>query len=111
MPKVFVEMDPEIARKLVEGYDNELEAASKADAAYYRQQRCPRCGGECTKHFISTVYAFSGGDLLPRFAMKCTLCDCVFDPRTGIITTLGNIGKITERVAPAMMPLGGHDDD
>lgn len=114
MPKVYQEMDPEVALKIIEGYEDELTGESKKQEAFYRQFRCPRCGGECIKHFISAQHAFpqDGDVLLPRSGLKCKLCDCLFDPHTNLIITLGNAGKINERLGATMIPnIGGGEED
>jgi len=104
----FKEMDPELVLKAIEGYQNELEPAKNVQDAFYRQAECPRCGSRHVERaFISVDHAFSSEDLLPRSGMKCALCDCLFDPHTGLILELGNVGKIKERVLPALTPIVG----
>lgn len=103
MPKVFQEMDPDLARKLIEGYPPELEGEFLKRAAFYRQFNCPRCGGACGEHFISVAHAISE-DMLPRSGLKCSMCDCVFDPHSGLIIELGNLANINERVPPTLTP-------
>ena len=100
----FVEMDPELALKLIEGYENELDPEAKKQEAFYRQMACPRCGGNCEKAFISAEHTFGDGALIPRSGMRCTLCDCLFDPHTGVILELGNVGKIPARVGAGLTP-------
>lgn len=85
----FVEMDPEIALKLIEGYHNELEPEHKAQEAFYRQFSCPRCGGNVEKHFLGIQHAFPGDSILPRSGLKCVRCACVFDPHSGLVVSIG----------------------
>lgn len=99
-------MDPALAAKLIEGYENELEPALKAQDAFYRQHNCPRCGGNTQKHFLSVQHAFPGiaGEILPRSGLKCLLCECVFDPHSGMIVELGNAGKINDKIRASQVP-------
>jgi hypothetical protein len=109
---IFQELDAEIVLKMLEGYENELEPEQKGLDAFYRQFRCPRCKGPCLKHFLSTDHAFGGETAVPRSGLKCTLCDCVFDPHTGLIVSLGNLGNIPARVGASLTPyVGGEEDD
>jgi hypothetical protein len=107
----FVEMDPELAMKAIEGYANELGPEHKVQEAFYRQFPCPRCGGKTEKHFLSIAHSFSGDGLLPRFGLKCMLCDCIFDPHSSIIVDLGNAGKIGERIRPTLTPIIGNRNE
>lgn len=86
----FKEMDPVLARKAIEGYQNELEPQSRALDAFYRQFRCKRCGSECRKEFVSG-HVFSDPDtLVPRACLRCPLCESLFDPHSGLFVELGN---------------------
>jgi len=85
----FKEMDPELALKLIEGYQNELAPEQNVQEAFYRQHVCPRCGGNVEKHFISVRHAFGGDGLLPRSGLKCLRCNCLFDPHTNLIVDVG----------------------
>jgi len=109
---MFREMDPEIALKMLEGYENELEPEQKGLDAFYRQFRCPRCQGPCQREYLSAEHAFGGDSAVPRSGLKCTLCDCIFDPHSGLILTMGNLGNIPARVGASLTPyVGGGDED
>lgn len=104
----FKEMDPELVLKAIEGYQNELEPAKNVQDAFYRQMECPRCHNtQLERHFVSIDHAFSGEDILPRSGLKCVLCDCIFDPHTGLILKLGNVGNVKERILPTLTPIVG----
>jgi len=45
--------------------------------------------------------------MLPRYTLSCDNCDCLFDPHTGIILSLGNKAKAWE---PAVPLLDGPED-
>lgn len=108
---IFVEMDPELTLKLLEGYENELEPEQKGLDAFYRQFRCPRCHGPCDKYSLGAEHAFGGDTAVSRFGLKCKLCDCVFDPHSGLIVELGNAGNIGERMNASQVPWVGGEDD
>jgi rubredoxin len=92
----IVELDPEIAWKAIEGYQNELEPAQKALEAFYRQFRCPRCGGSCRKEILAN-HAFADPDtLVARSVLRCNSCECLFDPHSGLRLEMGH----PERVPP-----------
>lgn len=113
MPPTYKEMDPDLLEHLLEGYEDELTGEARKQEAFYRQFRCPRCGGECEKHFLGVGHSFSSTSdtYLPRSGLKCKLCECVFDPHSDLIVGLGNAGKISERIQPTLVPLIKPDDD
>ena len=97
---MFKEMDPELALKLIEGYENELAPATKAQDAFYRQHSCPRCKGETQKHFLNIQHAFGdSSSVIPRSGLKCMSCECVFDPHSGVVVELGKGGTVKQKVA------------
>jgi len=96
----IVELDPAIAWKAIEGYQNELAPAAKALDAFYRQHSCPRCQSPCRRETIGR-HAFSDPDtIVPRSVLRCTRCECLFDPHTGIRLEMGNTAK-----APPDIPI------
>lgn len=101
MPKVYQELDPEVAAKAIEGYDDVLTDEATKLEAFYAQHRCPRCGGACAKHFISVEHAFSPNSdtPLPRSGLRCMRCDFTFDPHSGLAVSLGtDVEEVIERV-------------
>jgi hypothetical protein len=87
---VFKELDPEVTRKLLEGYEDELTPAVIAQEAFYRQFVCKRCGKKCQKEFVrGHVFTDSSG-LVPRACLRCTTCNCLFDPHSGLILETGS---------------------
>jgi len=91
----YQELDPEICRKMIEGYDDVLEGEAKKQDAFYRQFRCLRCGSACEKIFLGLHHAFDPGSdtPLPRSGLRCTQCSCTFDPHSGLIVEIGEGGK------------------
>lgn len=89
------ELDPELAWKAIEGYQNELVPEQRALDAFYRQHRCKRCGSSCRKETLNSVHAFADPEtLVPRSVLRCLSCNCLFDPHTGMILEMGNPAKV-----------------
>lgn len=102
----IIQMDPETVKKLLEGYQNELEPEGKALDALYRQFTCPRCKGDVRKEF-SPNHVFSDKDTLnPRALLRCTRCKCLLDPHSGLIVEPGNMSQ-----TPAGIHLIDGDDE
>ncbi len=110
---VYQELPPEVVQEMLKGYKDELEGAKRVDDAFYRQFPCPRCGGECQRAFLGIKHALpeDGENLLPRSGLRCKLCDCLFDPHSGLILELGNVGKIQERLQPTQVPWVGQEEE
>lgn len=45
---------------------------------------------------------FREGQALPRYQLECLACGCVFDPHSGIIVEIGNIGQAIEPAIPIL---------
>lgn len=89
----IVELDPLLAWKAIEGYQNELGPEQKALEAFYRQFRCPRCGSGCRRETLLN-HAFADPDTLgPRSVLRCNQCSALFDPHSGIRLEMGNPAK------------------
>lgn len=84
----IVELDSEVARKAVEGYQNELAPEAAKLEALYRQVACPRCdapGGR--KEFDvrpdghRAGHAFGDPNtLVARALLRCARCNCLYNP-------------------------------
>lgn len=93
IPTGLVELDPEVARKSIEGHLDVLEGEARAAEAIYRQHRdCPRgCGPTMQKSAAPAAWAFGDGNWhIPRCLMKCQHCGCTKDPFGGFIVELGD---------------------
>lgn len=91
MPKPFQEMDPEVALRAIEGYENVLVGEQKKLDAFYRQFHCPKCRGPMRKE-TTPQHAFGDPDtLVPRSFLVCMDADCghSFDPHSGITLRVG----------------------
>jgi hypothetical protein len=91
----FVELDPEVAWKAIEGFENELDPELRALETFYKQFVCPRCRGEMRKEFAGGErggHAFADGDTLnPRALLRCVNpeCRCLLDPHSGLLVERG----------------------
>ncbi len=82
-------MDPELAAKLVEGYQNELEPQRRTLDAFYRNTRCPKCNGQCRKEAVAGHAFADPNTLVPRACLRCMTCECLFDPHSNIVLEMG----------------------
>lgn len=89
----FVELDPEVALKAIEGFENELDPELASLAAFYRQFTCPRCKGEVRKEVAAGEkggHAFADKNFVtPRSLLRCLDCACLFDPHSSMIVERG----------------------
>lgn len=89
----FIELDPEVARKAIEGHEDVLAGEQRAAEALYRQHRdCPRgCGPTMEKSAGPASWAFGDDNWhIPRCLVKCRHCGCTKDPFGGIMVSLGD---------------------
>jgi hypothetical protein len=97
------EMDPELAMKVIEGYTDELAPEQKALDAFYRQHRCPKCGGACRKE-VSSNHVFSDPNVLVgRSLLRCLTCEALFDPHSGVRLEMGKDDRTPEGI-PIIKP-------
>lgn len=91
----FVELDPEVVLKAIEGFENELDPELNKLSAFYRQFACPRCKGEMRKEFASGEnggHAFADKTTMnPRALLRCVspTCGCLIDPHSGLLVERG----------------------
>lgn len=86
-------LDPRITEKLLEGYEDTITEASKQRERFYRDQTCPTCQGTAFHKHADLRTMFRPSDPLPRYQLACINCECLFDPHSGIILKIGNLGK------------------
>ena len=87
----YQELDPELAWKALEGYEDVLSSQARAQDAFYRQFRCLRCRGQ-VERTTDLRHAFdpTGEILVPRSLLRCPSCALVFDPHTGLTVSVGH---------------------
>lgn len=95
----IIEMDPELARRAIEGFENELDGDAAKLEALYRQFKCPRCDGPWQKEFMREHAFADPGHLVARAVLRCRICRCLFNPHVldgkgvPMILELGNPAK------------------
>lgn len=100
-------IDPEITIKLLEGHKDVITPAAEEREAWYKNQTCIRCGSSALKKHGDSRTLFRGNDPLPRYNLICQSCECMFDPHSGLLLSMGNPGKALE---PAIPILKGPED-
>lgn len=98
----FKELDPEVVRKLLEGYQDELAPEEKKNAAFYRQFKCTRGCGDLQREF-DMRHAFADPDVLtPRALLRCPHCRYLMDPFTGLVIEVGDPSKVPMEASPIL---------
>lgn len=90
----FVELDPLLAWKAIEGYQNELAAEQKTLDAFYRQFKCPCCQGPCRRETLSNHAFADPNTMSARSVLRCELCSALFDPHSGIRLEMGDPARV-----------------
>lgn len=98
MPGVFKEMDPDLIRKVIEGYHDELTPEARKQDAFYRQFSCPNCKCPLVKDF-NHPGRWSDDSLLPKALLRCELCDYTIEPETRVIVATGNPAKVPSELS------------
>lgn len=96
----FKELDPDTALKMIEGFEDELTPQFQREIDFVSQQMCPRCGSNVTpEHLVQRM--LKGGP--PRPLARCGECKCLFDPYSGLLLEMGNLGNL-EPAIPIINP-------
>lgn len=109
IPLKFQTLDPEVARKAIEGIPDVLSPESAQAAAIYRAHlHCPNgCGPTMEKSFGGTSFAFSDDRWhIPRCLMRCHVCGCTINPFDGMRVELGDANKAIYGDVPIINPNG-----
>jgi len=101
---VFRELDPEVARKAIEGFTDELtQEASELDA-FYRTFKCPRHCGTLQRE-IDPKHVFGDPNTLtPRSLLRCNNCGFLIEPHTRVVLESGSASKIPVESSPILQP-------
>lgn len=102
-------MKEEERRALIDGQDDLLTPLIEADKPIYEGASCPQCGGTATKAF-DLVRTLTTSRAIPRYNCKCTICDCHFEPISGLIIEVGKSQAVDPvTLVPIINPEGyGH---
>jgi hypothetical protein len=100
-------LDPRITLKLLEGREDVITPLAQEREQFYKSKSCPRCGGNANTKTGDFHRLFVDGEALPRYQLRCDNCACLFDPFSGIVIEMGNLGKA---FVPAIPILPGPED-
>ena len=96
----YKELDPEMAWKAIEGHENILSPAAKAQEAFYRQFRCPRCRQGLEKEFDPRHTYADPDSIVARALLRCGNCSYLIDPHSDIVLEYGDASKIPIEAIP-----------
>jgi hypothetical protein len=99
---VFRPLPVGLARKLIEGIQDELTPLAESRAGMIKSRPCPRCKN-AMHPFLNSQHAFSPNDPLPRLHARCTECGLEWDPVSNLILNTGDPSKVTDPV-PIIRP-------
>ena len=99
--------DPRVILKLLEGKKDIITPLAEKRDEFYRGQTCIRCGSQALIKVANAATLFRSNDPMPRYLMQCQDCECLFDPHTGLLLSMGNLGKA---FLPAVPILDGPED-
>lgn len=101
----YKELDPEVARRAIEGFEDELDAEAKALDEFYSKFKCPRGCYNKLQREIDGRHAFADpGTLVPRSLLRCRTCGYLVEPHSGTILESGNPGKMEVESSPLILP-------
>lgn len=100
----FKELDPEIARKAIEGHQDILTPEADRLEQLYKSKCCPRCLSELHKEF-SARHVFADQSVsVPRALLRCGICSYLLDPHSNLVVEYGNASKIPVESIPIVDP-------
>lgn len=95
----FKELPPGVAQKMLEGYEDTLTPAVRREMDFVSKQLCPRCGSNVVpEHDVKRMIK---GQCRPL--ARCGECRCLFDPYSGLLLEMGNLGNL-EPAIPIIQP-------
>ncbi len=74
-------LNTEEALKLIEGQEDLISKDYNAESKYFSTLQCINCGGKVEKQLMGKEFR----GFLPKNYAKCQLCNCTFDPYSGLI--------------------------
>lgn len=110
IPIGFQTLDPELARKAIEGIPDVLTGEKEKAEALYRQHKfCKNgCGPTMEQHFGGVKFAFADSNwMIPRNLLRCHACGFTMNPFDGMIVEVGDRNKAVHGDVPIINPNGG----
>lgn len=99
-----VELDPEVARKAIEGYEDVLTDEGQRLDELYSSFSCPRGCGRLNRE-MNGKHAFADPNVLvPRSLLRCNNCGFTIEPHTRVVLESGSAGKIEVESSPILQP-------
>lgn len=95
-------LDPRITLKLLEGWEDVITPLAQEREEFYKSQNCPRCSGNSHTKTGDPKRLYVNGEALPRYQLRCDNCSCLFDPFSGIVLEMGNLGEAFEPAIPIL---------
>lgn len=94
---LFKEMDEATLLEIVNQYEDVLTPLVESDRQLYEAQICPRCGSD-TRVQPDINRLLANNRPIPKHLVRCSTCECVVDPFSGVIVELGNLGNLEPAV-------------
>ena len=94
--------DPRVLLKMLEGRVDIVTPMALERENFYRAQECPTCGGSSLIRKADAKSIFRANDPMPRYLLCCRDCDCLLDPHSGILLSMGNAAKAMEPMYPIL---------
>lgn len=82
IPSHFKALDQDVTRKLLDGQVDILAPAVEERDDVYRSASCPSCG---SKSLSIRQKKLNSAELVPYHHLVCSVCGCVFDPKSNLI--------------------------
>jgi RNase P subunit RPR2 len=96
---MFKELDPEVARRAVEGHEDILTPARERNSELYESFTCPRCKCSLTEEYDART-AFTHGSIVPKAVLVCGNCTYRIDPHTNVVINFGDASKVPVESIP-----------
>lgn len=105
------EMNQELIKAIVSKEVDLLTPLIEADQEIYNDAACPRCGGGITKErdLNRDMKLLEDGSIvststrpIPRYLCRCLECRCLFDPFSGLLLEMGNLGEVRPPSIPIL---------
>lgn len=98
----YQEMDPELALKLIEGYEDVLSSESQQLDALYSSFTCPRCQCGLQKE-PDARHAFADSNYcVGRSLLRCPICRYLIDPHSKVVLEYGDASKVPFEPLPIL---------
>lgn len=84
-----------MAKRLIQGIEDELTPLAEARMAKIKAMPCPRCHASMSPQLYAPK-VFSEYDPLPKTVAYCQDCGATVEPTSGIVITTGDPRKVED---------------